>query len=195
MAREMLQVHGLELQLLLTSFDLREIEHLIDQRQQIATRRVNGLAVVDLLLTQVAGLVLRQEVREQQHAVQRSAQLVRHVGQELRLVGAHLGELLGLLLQAFACFLQLGVLLTEDAALGLQLGVGHAQLFVLTLQLLVVRAQLFFLRAQALRLALAALQCLAQRAPRAGGLEANHQHLLHRAKQLAELVRSGLEQG
>ena len=45
--------------------------------------------VLDLLVGQVARLVLGQQVRQDQHAVERRAQLVGHVGQELRLVGAH----------------------------------------------------------------------------------------------------------
>ena len=90
---------------------------------------------LDLLVGEVAVRVLGELLREDQQAVERRAQLVRHVGQELRLVLRGQRELLGLLLQRRAGLLDLApapldllVLLGEQARLLLQLLVGLLQL-------------------------------------------------------------------
>src|SRR5262245_3039905 len=49
---------------------------------------MDGLCVPDLTRAQVAVVVLGKQVREEQHAIQRSPKLVRHVRKELRLVRA-----------------------------------------------------------------------------------------------------------
>ena len=84
----------------------------------------------------------RELPRQDQQAVERRAQLVRHVGQELRLVARGERQLLGLLLQLLlgeldlaVLALDLGLLLGQLAGLLLQLLVGLLQLFLLRLQL------------------------------------------------------------
>ena len=92
---------------------------------------------------------LRQLVGEDQQAVERRAQLVRHVGQELGLVLGGQGQLLGLFFQRLAGlfdFLVLAfdflVLVGQQAGLFLQFLVGLLQLFLPALQLLGQRLRL-----------------------------------------------------
>ena len=99
---------------------------------------VDGLRELDLLRREVAADVVGEQAREDQQAVERRAQLVRHVGEELGLVLRGQRQLLGLLFQRRARLLDLAVLeldlvhlLRELARLLLQLLVGRAQLVLL----------------------------------------------------------------
>ena len=87
-------------------------------------------------------------LRQDQQAVERRAQLVRHVGQELRLVLRGQRQLLGLFFQRLAGLLDFAVLaldfrvlLGQQLGLFLQLLVGLLQLFLLLLQQLFGRLQ------------------------------------------------------
>ena len=100
--------------------------------------RANSICLARQVLLGVVG----QQPGQQQQRVQRGAQLVAHVGQELRLVRRARAELLRLLLQAEPGQLDLPVLgldvallLAEQLGLVLQLGVGALQLGRLVLQL------------------------------------------------------------
>ena len=100
------------------------------------------LRELDLLAGQVALGVLRELVGQDQQAVERRAQLVRHVREELGLVLRGQRELLGLFFQRLAGLLDLlvlalhlDVLLGQQLGLVLQLGVGLLELFLLALQL------------------------------------------------------------
>ena len=75
--RRDVQRHGARL-------DLREIQDVVDQREQLRARRVDGARELDLLRREIAADVVGQEARQDQQAVERRAQLVRHVGEELR---------------------------------------------------------------------------------------------------------------
>ena len=93
--------------------------------------------------------VLAQLVGEDQQAVERRAQLVRHVGEELGLVLRRQRELLGLFLQRLARLLDLLVLaldflvlVREQPRLFLELLVGLLQLLLPALQLLRERLRL-----------------------------------------------------
>ena len=106
--------------------------------------RANSTCWSVRLLARVVG----QQLGQDQQRVQRRAQLVAHVGQELALVARGQRELLGALLQRQARALDLGVLdldvavlLGEQRRLLLQLLVGLAQLLLLGLQQLLGRAQ------------------------------------------------------
>ncbi len=66
--------------------DLGQIEHIVDQRQQVVACRMDRLRVFDLLGRQVARRVVAEQLREDQQAVQRRAQFMRHVREELGLV-------------------------------------------------------------------------------------------------------------
>ena len=63
--------------------DLRQVENVVDQHQQVVAGRVDRLGELGLLRREVAVGVLRQLIGEDEQAVERRAQLVRHVGQEL----------------------------------------------------------------------------------------------------------------
>ena len=96
---------------------------------------------LDLLAGEVLLAVVAELLREDQQRVERRAQLVRHVGQELRLVLRGERQLLGLLLEGAARFFDLAralldffVLLGKQAGFLFQLFVGAAQLFLLALQ-------------------------------------------------------------
>ena len=109
---------------------------------------VDGARELDLLRRQVALRVVAQLLAEDQDAVERRAQLVRHVGQELGLVLRRQRELGGLLLQRAPRLLDLAVL-------ALDLGVLLGELLRLLAQLLVGLLQLGLLRLQLARRAAA----------------------------------------
>ena len=68
--------------------DLREVEDVVDQGEQVVGGREDVADVLLLLLVQVAEELLAQDLREAHDRVERRPQLVRHVGEELRLVPA-----------------------------------------------------------------------------------------------------------
>ena len=121
---------------------LREVEDVVDEDEQVVARAVDGARELDLPGGQVAVRVLGQLVGEDEQAVERRAQLVGHVGQELGLVLGGEGELLRLLLQRPPRLLDLAVLaldllvlLGQQPRFLLQLLVGLLQLLLLALQL------------------------------------------------------------
>jgi hypothetical protein len=84
--------------------DLRQVEDVVDQRQQVGAGAVDRARELDLLGVEVALRVVREQPGQDEQAVERRAQLVRHVGQELGLVLRGQRELLRPLLElAFAC--------------------------------------------------------------------------------------------
>ena len=74
-----------DLELDLTRLDLGEVEHVVDQREQVVARREDVVEVLRLLLVDLAEQPLLQHLREADDRVQRRPELVRHVGQELDL--------------------------------------------------------------------------------------------------------------
>ena len=66
--------------------DLREVEDVVDQGEQIGAGPPDRLRHVDLPAGQIGFLVVAELLGEDQQRVERRAQLVRHVGQELGLV-------------------------------------------------------------------------------------------------------------
>src|SRR5688572_3209193 len=171
--------HLRDVHLHLACFDLREIEDVVDEIQQVGSRRVDRARVLHLLGGQRVLLVVREELREDEQRVERRAQLVRHVRQELALVPGAERQLLRLLLERLpgrldlsVLLLDLGVLLRQEARLLLQLFVDLLQLFLLLLEELFRLAQraglllelrvgfleLFLLAPQLLRLALELLR-------------------------------------
>ena len=67
-------------------FDLREVEDVVDQGQEMLARGEDVAEVLRLLLVRVAEHPLQQHIRETDDRVERRAQLVRHAGQKLALV-------------------------------------------------------------------------------------------------------------
>ena len=119
----------------LARLDLGQVEDVVDQLEQVGAGAVDRLGELHLLGGEVAVGVVGQQLGQDQQAVERRAQLVRHVGQELGLVARGQRELLGPLLQRPAGLLDLdvldldvAVLLGQQRGLLLQLGVGALQL-------------------------------------------------------------------
>ena len=121
--------------------DLRKVEDVVDQTQQVGARRANDRRVLGLLRKQVSLGVVGQLLRQDQQAVERGAELVRHVGEELGLVTRRdlqlrrlfLDEALGHL-DFVALLLDLGVLLCELARFLGELLIGSLQLVLLALK-------------------------------------------------------------
>ena len=112
-----------------------------DQRQQIGAGAVDGARELDLLGGQVAFRIVGELLAQDQDRIERRAQLVRHVGEEFRLV--------------LRCERKLGGLFFDRAAgkldflvLALHLDVALGQLLRLLLELLVGLLQLALLRLQ-----------------------------------------------
>ena len=81
-----LQRVRLEMRLDAAGLDLGEIENLVDQRQRIPSGGMNRLRPLPLLVAEVPVLVGGKHLGEDHHAVERCADFMRHVAQELRLV-------------------------------------------------------------------------------------------------------------
>ena len=79
------QVEGHALDLQVSGFDLREVEDVVDHREQVLGRSAHGLRVVVLLGRQRR---VQQQARHADHAVERRADLVAHVGEKLALGAA-----------------------------------------------------------------------------------------------------------
>ena len=136
------EVHLLGLDRHRARLDLREIEDVRDQVEEVGAGAVDGARELDLLAGEVPLGVVGELLAEDQDAVQRRAQLVRHVGEELGLVLRGQRQLLGLLLERAPRLLDLLVLALDlDVLLGQllrllgQLLVGLLQLGLLRLQL------------------------------------------------------------
>ncbi len=152
--------------------DLRQVENVVDERQQIVAGRANGFREADLFFVQVSLRIVGEQLCQDQGRVQRCAQLMRHVGQEVGLVTARLFQFLGLRLECRRGPAQIVALSFEDLGLFFQLFVGLFEfgllLFepgmrllerpALLFEFLVRHAQFFPLRLQLLALPLGFLQ-------------------------------------
>jgi hypothetical protein len=123
-------------------FDLRQVENVGDQIEQVGPGAVNGAGELDLFRREIAFGVVAQLLAQDQDAVERSPELVRHVGEEFRLVLGGQGQLARFLLERAASLLDLLVLplhllvlLGQLLCLLGQLLVGLLQLPLLGLQL------------------------------------------------------------
>src|SRR3546814_10217460 len=66
-------------------FDLREVENVLQQGQQMAPGAFDAVDILMLLLVEHPGIAEAQELRVADHAVERGPQLVAHIGEEQRL--------------------------------------------------------------------------------------------------------------
>ena len=80
------QARAREVELHAAGLDLRQVEDVVDKREQMVARGVNVAQVLELLVVDLAKHLLAQHLGEADDRVERRAQLVRHVGEELRLV-------------------------------------------------------------------------------------------------------------
>ena len=122
--------------------DLGEVEDVVDQREQVPARGQDRLRELHLAIGQVALGVLGQPVGEDQQAVERRAQLVGHVGQELGLVLRGERELRRLLLERLARLLDLLVLPLDLDVLDHELARLLLELLVRLLELLLLALEL-----------------------------------------------------
>ena len=76
--------------------DLGEVENVVDQREQVPARAEHAVERLGILLQRLG--ILPQHLADADNGVERRAQLVAHIGEELRLVLACLCELPALLL-------------------------------------------------------------------------------------------------
>ncbi len=132
-----------------SGLDLRQIEDVVDELQEIGAGGVDDVGVLDLLRAEVVRRVLRQQPRQDEQAVQRRAQLMGHVGEELRLVPGRQGELPGPFLDFLPGLLDLEVLdldvvvlASQQSRLLRQLGVGTLQFVLTALEFFGARPQL-----------------------------------------------------
>ena len=66
--------------------DLGQIENIIDEVEQVGSRAMNGLRPFNLFWRQIMLGIVAELLAQNEDTVQRRAELVRHVGEELRLV-------------------------------------------------------------------------------------------------------------
>ena len=78
--------------------DLRQIEHIIDQAQQVLAVRLKPFEYAEHLLGWLTVSAIRHQFGIAEDSVKRCAQLVAHISQELRLVLARHFELPALVL-------------------------------------------------------------------------------------------------
>ena len=76
------------LQLHVPRLDLREVEDVVDQGQEMPARLQDILQIFRLLVVDVAEHLLGEHFREADDGVERRAELVAHAGEELGLVAA-----------------------------------------------------------------------------------------------------------
>jgi hypothetical protein len=86
----------LEMKLHAPCLDLRQVEDVIDQCEQVATRAKNAIERLDVLLQCLR--ILPQHLGDADDGIERGSQLMAHVGEELRFVLTRFGKLPALLL-------------------------------------------------------------------------------------------------
>src|SRR5690606_40370847 len=92
------------------SLNLRQVKDVVDEGEEVRPSTVDGTGELDLPFGQVALRVVDEQPGEDQHRVERRAQLMTDVGEELGLVLGCLRELLCLLLEPGSRELNLAVL-------------------------------------------------------------------------------------
>ena len=92
------QAHRFRTELELAGFDLRQVEHLVDEAEQMRAGTVHAAQRLRRLLGAEARRIGHHHLGEADDGVERRAQLVAHVGEELRLVLARHLELAALFL-------------------------------------------------------------------------------------------------
>ncbi len=123
-------------------FDLGKIQNVADQVQQVSPRAMNRSGEFNLLGCKVLVRVVAELLAKNENAVQRRAQLMGHVGQELGLVLGRQRQFLGLffdrparLLNFLVLAFHLDVLLGELLGFLRQLLIGLLQFCLLALKL------------------------------------------------------------
>ena len=123
-------------------FDLRQVENVADQVEKIGAGAMDGAGELHLLARQVSVCIFGKLLAENQDAVQGRAKLMRHVGEEFRLVFRSQRELGGFLLERAPRLLDLLVLPLDLDVAFRELLRFLAELVVRLLQLGLLRLQL-----------------------------------------------------
>ena len=92
------ELDRLRIELQLASLDLGEVEHLVDEAEQMGAGAMHALQRFGGFLSAEAGRVGDHHLGQADDGVERRAQLVAHAGDELRFVLARLLELAALVL-------------------------------------------------------------------------------------------------
>ena len=92
------ELHRLRIELELAGLDLGQVEHLVDEAEQVSAGAVHALQRLQRLLRAEARRVGDHHLGQPDDGVERRAQLVAHAGDELRLVLARLCKLAVLVL-------------------------------------------------------------------------------------------------
>ena len=121
--------------------DLRQIQDIADKVQEVGAGAMNGPGELDLLARQIAFRIVGQLLAKDQDRVERRPQLVRHVGEEFRLVFRSKRQL-------GRFFLKRAARLLDFLVLALDFNVAFRELLRLLLKLLVGLLQLLLLRLQ-----------------------------------------------
>ena len=122
--------------------DFREIEDVVDEVEEVGAGGVDVAGKLDLLAREVAPGVVGELLAEDEDGIERRAQLVGHVREELGLVFGGERQFGGFFLERVAGLLDLGVLALDfGVLLGEQLGLG-AQLLIGLLELALAGLQL-----------------------------------------------------
>ena len=116
--------------------NLGQVEYVVDQVEQVVIGGMDGPGVADLHIRERTVGVVGQELRENQRAVQRRAQLMRHVCEKLRLELVGACQCLGIDLQLLLRDEQFLLLPLQVVAVLLQLHVRLLEFRLLLLQLL-----------------------------------------------------------
>src|SRR6516164_6916442 len=88
------QSKGVQIKLHAPRFDLRQIENVVDQSEEMPSRAEHAVERLKVLIERFG--ILAEHLTYADDGVKRRTQLVAHVGEELRLVLARLGELAAL---------------------------------------------------------------------------------------------------
>ena len=178
-----MQRQRIGLHLKVARLDLGQVEDVVDERQQVVARRLDRACEPHLLVGQVGVGVVAQQLRQDQQRIERRAQFMGHVGEEIGLVAARLLKLarlqfgrglgaakpFGLRFQPLRLFLELDVRLLQLDLLLLQPHLRFPERAAVFLEFLVGNAQLLALHLQFLGLALRLLQQVLQFGAEVGG--------------------------
>ncbi len=157
--------------------DLGEIEDVADQVQEVSTGAMDGSGKLDLLERQIAVGIFGELLAQDQDAVERGPQFVRHVGEEFGFVFRGQREFGRL-------FFERAPRLFDFLVLALHLDVTLGKLLRLLLELLVGLLQLFLLRLQLSGELLGLLQ-------QSLGLHGGFDRVEHDADAVGELLEEG----
>ena len=122
--------------------DLRQVENIVDEVEQVGAGRIDVAGKLDLPVGKVARNVLSELLAENEDRIERRPQLMRHVGEEFGFVFGGKRQFDGLFFQRVASLLDfrvlafdLGVLIGEQLRLRTQFLVGLLQFALARLQL------------------------------------------------------------